>query len=237
MSSATPSGHRPAALEPLKITKDGSVVGIQRGTNWRGWNTISGEQIPTPPPDLGPFAGALVVETKKYSLAKRDKDVLITGSARAETLRLSHTGEVMSATFNAERNCVLTASSFAAAASGEAPAELQRRPALGCRDRHPVARMAFRYPSVRSARRCLCRSPARPRVVLKETALCCRRRSAGPEDALILFASERVASRKTHERLYGHAAYDGPLRACSSRICRRYTPGDAPRYFRKKRLK
>ncbi len=196
-------------------------------------------QIRALPPDLGPFAGALVVETKKYSLAKRDKDVLITGSARAETLRLSHTGEVMSATFNADGNCVLTASSFAAAASGEAPAD-SNVARLWDAETGTLLR-EWRFDTRQFGPLAAVFAGRRHALVLFEgngfvlpTTLC------GPEDALIQFARERVAGRETAnevERLYGHAAYDGPLRACSSRICRRYTPGDAPRYFRKKRLK
>lgn len=192
-------GRRAEALEALKITKDGSVVGIQRGTNWRGWNTISGEKIPALPPDLGPFAGALVVETKKYSLAKRDKDVLITGSARAETLRLSHTGEVMSATFNAEGNCVLTASSFAAAASGEAPAD-SNVARLWDAETGTLLR-EWRFDTRQFGPLAAVFAGRRHALVLFEgngfvlpTTLC------GPEDALIQFARERVASRETTKK-------------------------------------
>ncbi len=196
---SNPGGRRAAALEALKITKDGSVVGIQHGTNWRGWNTISGEQISNAGPDLGPFAGALVVETKKYSLAKHGKDVLISGSARAETLRLSHAGEVMSATFNVDGNCVLSASSFAAVASGGAPAD-SNVARLWDAETGTLLR-EWRFDSRQLGPLAAVFAGRRHALVLFEgdgfvlpTPLC------GPEDALIQFAREQVASREAAMR-------------------------------------
>jgi hypothetical protein len=115
-----PNGNRRAALQQLSITKDGSSVGIRQERIWRGWNTLSAEQVSESSLDLQPFTSALINKTELYTLRENGKDVLVTGGG-SETRRLSHTGEVMFATFNADGNCVLTTSSFAAIASGDAP--------------------------------------------------------------------------------------------------------------------
>jgi WD40 repeat protein len=109
-------------LADIRVSSAGPVVGIQQGGAFRGWNAASGEQVRAAGPELRRLADAMAAEKRGYSLRQTGYDVLIVGSARAAALRLPHSSDVRSATFNEDGNCVLTSSVFRRA-GGEAPGD------------------------------------------------------------------------------------------------------------------
>jgi WD40 repeat protein len=93
-----------------------------RNGNFRGWNAASGEEVPAANDALKRLADVTAIEKGDYTLRQAGNDVLIVGKSRGSVMRLPHTSDVRSATFNPDGRCVLTSSGFHRA-GGEAPAD------------------------------------------------------------------------------------------------------------------
>jgi WD40 repeat protein len=109
-------------LSDIRLSPDGPVIGLVRDGNFRGWNAASGEEVPAANAAPKRLADVTAIEKGDYTLRQAGNDVLIVGKSRGSVMRLPHTSDVRSATFNPDGRCVLTSSVFRRA-GGEAPAD------------------------------------------------------------------------------------------------------------------
>jgi WD40 repeat protein len=114
------AGHA-QGLDDLALAQDGSVIAIQSGGRWRGWNTASGAEVSERPKDLAPLVQAVRAEADGRSLHIAGQHVELQESRTGRVLRLAHSDTVTSASFSPNGACVVSASGVMMASGGPPP--------------------------------------------------------------------------------------------------------------------
>jgi uncharacterized protein YecT (DUF1311 family) len=114
---------KPEGLRDIRVTRDGSAVGVQRADAWRGWSVISGNEVSIGDV-LKPLDEVTLSEIGDLKLRTDKNDetavYLVDRSNGRQRYPLKHKATVMSKTFSPDGNCILTTSRFFMA-SGEPP--------------------------------------------------------------------------------------------------------------------
>lgn len=91
-------------LDAVRLTADGTVVAVQKGNDWRGWDTASGAEVSA--------------QAAQAAQLKALPDVPL---GKSQLHRLSHEWDVISEALSPDGACILTASAYRMA-SGSPPA-------------------------------------------------------------------------------------------------------------------
>lgn len=115
----------PEGLRDIRVTADGAAVGVLRGDRWRGWSAVAGNEVLNRGDALKPIDKVTLAEFGDLKLRtdKNDETTVYLENRSDGSLvySLGHNAQVMSKTFSADGNCILTTSRFLAA-GGEPPA-------------------------------------------------------------------------------------------------------------------
>lgn len=115
----------PEGLRDIRVTADGAAVGVLHGGRWRGWSAVAGDEVSYNGDALKPLDKVTLAEFANLKLrADKNDETTVYLEDRSDgslVYSLGHNAQVMSKTFSANGNCILTTSRFMAA-GGEPPA-------------------------------------------------------------------------------------------------------------------